>query len=118
MSVFHIQSQALFGGTPTLISEPTGPMTVVMTAVIANLIAANPEDGMAMAFTVVMMAGVLQMVLGALKLGDYVTLMPYTVISGFMTGIGIILILLQIGPFLGHATCWPTCDPPKPPWRS
>ncbi|MEM9156170.1 MAG: SulP family inorganic anion transporter, partial [Cyanobacteria bacterium P01_F01_bin.33] len=44
---------ALFGGTPTLISEPTGPMTVVMTAVIANLTAANPENGMAMAFTVV-----------------------------------------------------------------
>jgi len=95
---------ALFGGTPTLISEPTGPMTVVMTAVIANLIAANPEQGMAMAFTVVMMAGVFQILFGALKLGHYVTMMPYTVISGFMTGIGIILILLQLGPFLGHAT--------------
>ena len=43
---------ALFGGTPTLISEPTGPMTVVMTAVIANLTASNPENGLAMAFTV------------------------------------------------------------------
>ena len=95
---------SLFGGTPTLISEPTGPMTVVMTAVIANLIAANPENGMAMAFTVVMMAGVFQMLFGALKLGDYVTMMPYTVISGFMTGIGVILIILQLGPFLGHAT--------------
>ncbi|MDJ0738960.1 MAG: SulP family inorganic anion transporter [Gammaproteobacteria bacterium] len=95
---------ALFGGTPTLISEPTGPMTVVMTAVIANLIAANPEQGMAMAFTVVMMAGVFQILFGALKLGHYVTMMPYTVISGFMTGIGIILIVLQLGPFLGHAT--------------
>ena len=52
---------ALFGGSPTLISEPTGPMTVVMTAVIANLVAANPENGMAMAFTVVMLAGVFQM---------------------------------------------------------
>lgn len=95
---------ALFGGTPTLISEPTGPMTVVMTAVIANLIAANPEQGMAMAFTVVMLAGVFQIVFGALKLGRYVTMMPYTVISGFMTGIGVILIILQLGPFLGHAT--------------
>lgn len=95
---------ALFGGTPTLISEPTGPMTVVMTAVIANLIAANPEQGMAMAFTVVMLAGIFQMLFGALKLGHYVTMMPYTVISGFMTGIGIILIVLQLGPFLGHAT--------------
>ncbi len=95
---------ALFGGTPTLISEPTGPMTVVMTAVIANLVAANPEQGMAMAFTVVMLAGVLQIVFGALKLGHYVTIMPYTVVSGFMTGIGVILIILQLGPFLGHAT--------------
>ena len=53
---------ALFGGTPTLISEPTGPMTVVMTAVIASLTAANPENGMAMAFTVVMLAGVLSLI--------------------------------------------------------
>jgi sulfate permease, SulP family len=95
---------ALFGSTPTLISEPTGPMTVVMTAIIANLIAVNPEQGLAMAFTVVMMAGLLQMLFGALKLGKYVTMMPYTVISGFMTGIGVILIILQIGPFLGQAT--------------
>jgi len=94
---------SLFGSTPTLISEPTGPMTVIMTAVIANLIASNPEHGMAMAFTVVMMAGLLQVLFGFLKLGHYVTLMPYTVISGFMTGIGAILIILQFAPFLGHA---------------
>ncbi|MEL6161890.1 MAG: SulP family inorganic anion transporter [Cyanobacteria bacterium J06554_11] len=93
---------ALFGGTPTLISEPTGPMTVVMTAVIANLTAANPEDGLAMAFTVVMMAGIFQIIFGALRLGKYVTLMPYTVISGFMSGIGIILVILQLAPFLGQ----------------
>ncbi len=95
---------ALFGGTPTLISEPTGPMTVVMTAVIASLTAANPENGMAMAFTVVMLAGVFQIIFGVLKLGKYVTLMPYTVVSGFMSGIGIILIILQTAPFLGQAS--------------
>ncbi|HSM81911.1 MAG TPA: SulP family inorganic anion transporter [Nodosilinea sp.] len=95
---------ALFGGTPTLISEPTGPMTVVFTAVIAQLIASDPENGMAMAFTVAMLAGLFQIVFGLLKLGRYITLMPYTVISGFMSGIGIILIILQLGPFLGHAT--------------
>jgi len=94
---------ALFGGTPTLISEPTGPMTVVMTAVIAQLTAANPENGLAMAFTVVMMAGIFQMILGALRLGKYITMMPYTVISGFMSGIGIILVILQLAPFLGQA---------------
>ena len=92
---------ALFGGTPTLISEPTGPMTVVMTAVITKLTIDNPENGMAMAFTVVMIAGIFQIILGSLKLGKYITLMPYTVISGFMSGIGLILIILQFGPLLG-----------------
>jgi len=95
---------ALFGGTSTLISEPTGPMTVVMTAVLTTMMAANPEQGLAMAFTVVMIAGVFQISLGLLKLGKYITLMPYSVISGFMSGIGIILILLQIAPMLGQAT--------------
>jgi len=93
---------ALFGGSPTLISEPTGPMTVVFTAVIAKLIASDPTNGMAMAFTVVILAGMFQILFGIMKLGKYVTLMPYTVVSGFMSGIGIILIILQIGPLLGQ----------------
>lgn len=94
---------SLFGGTPTLISEPTGPMTVVMTAVVANLTATNPDNGMAMAFTVVMLGGIFQIIFGALRLGKYITLMPYTVISGFMTGIGLIMIILQLGPLLGYS---------------
>jgi SulP family sulfate permease len=94
---------ALFGGTPTLISEPTGPMTVVMTAIVSSMIASNGEQvGLAMAFTVVMLAGVCQILFGIFKLGKYITLMPYSVISGFMSGIGVILILLQIAPFLGQ----------------
>ena len=95
---------SLFGGTSTLISEPTGPMTVIMTAVLTTMIAANPEGGVAMAFTVVMMAGAFQILFGVLKLGKYITLMPYSVISGFMSGIGIILILLQLPPLLGQPT--------------
>jgi SulP family sulfate permease len=95
---------SLFGGSPTLISEPTGPMTVVFTAVIVELIASDPANGMAMAFTVVVMAGMFQVLFGALRLGKYVTLMPYSVVSGFMSGIGIILIILQIGPLLGQAS--------------
>jgi len=94
---------ALFGGTPTLISEPTGPMTVVMTTIVAGLTASNPENGLAMAFTVVMLAGLFQIMFGIFKLGKYVTMMPYSVISGFMSGIGVILIILQIAPFLGQA---------------
>lgn len=93
---------ALFGGTPTLISEPTGPMTVVMTAIVASLTAANPDQGLTMAFTVVMIAGAFQILFGVFRLGKYITLMPYSVISGFMSGIGIILIILQIAPFLGQ----------------
>ncbi len=95
---------ALFGGTPTLISEPTGPMTVIMTAVIAKLTAADPENGLAMAFTVVMLAGIFQIFFGFFRLGKYITLMPYSVISGFMSGIGVILIILQLAPFVGQAT--------------
>ena len=93
---------SLFGGTPTLMSEPTGPMTVIMTSVVTQLTATHPENGLAMAFTVVMMAGVFQILFGVLRLGHYITLMPYTVISGFMSGIGIILIILQTAPFLGQ----------------
>ncbi|MFT5806784.1 MAG: SulP family sulfate permease [Moritella dasanensis] len=94
---------ALFGGSTTLISEPTGPMTVIMTAVLTSMMVKYPETGMAMSFTVVMMAGAFQILLGTLKLGKYVTLMPYSVISGFMSGIGVILIILQLSPLLGHA---------------
>ncbi|WP_199671122.1 SulP family inorganic anion transporter [Salinibius halmophilus] len=93
---------AVFGGSRTLISEPTGPMTVVMAAVLTTMMADYPEQGLAMAFTVVMMAGLFQVALGALKLGKYITLMPYSVISGFMSGVGVILVILQLGPFLGQ----------------
>lgn len=77
-------------------------MTVVMTAIVASLTAANPDQGLTMAFTVVMMAGAFQILFGVFRLGKYITLMPYSVISGFMSGIGIILIILQIAPFLGQ----------------
>jgi SulP family sulfate permease len=93
---------ALFGGSSSLISEPTGPMTVIMTAVLTSMMAKYPETGMAISFTIVMMAGAFQILLGTLKLGKYITLMPYSVISGFMSGIGVILIILQLSPLLGH----------------
>lgn len=98
---------AIFGGTPTLISEPTGPMTVIMTSVIATMVARYPENteyGLSLAFGVVILAGVFQIIFGTLRLGSYVTLMPYTVVSGFMSGIGIILVVLQSAPFLGQPT--------------
>ncbi len=94
---------ALFGGTPSQISGPTGPMTVVMATIITTLTTKyGAEVGLRMAFTVVLLGGLFQVLFGVFKLGKFITLMPYTVISGFMSGIGVIIILLQIGPLLGQ----------------
>lgn len=94
---------ALFGGTPSQISGPTGPMTVVMATVFSSFANKNPgTEGMAIAFTVVMMGGAFQILFGLLRLGKYITLIPYTVISGFMSGIGFIILFIEIGPFFGH----------------
>nr|VFJ96464.1 MAG: sulfate permease, SulP family [Candidatus Kentron sp. H]VFJ97520.1 MAG: sulfate permease, SulP family [Candidatus Kentron sp. H]VFK02826.1 MAG: sulfate permease, SulP family [Candidatus Kentron sp. H] len=97
---------ALFGGTPAQISGPTGPMTVVMAAILTQYTALYPNDptmGAALAFTVVMMGGAFQIAFGFLGVGRYISLVPAPVISGFMSGIGVIIILLQLGPLLGHA---------------
>lgn len=88
---------ALFGGTPAQVSGPTGPMTVVM-AVVVTQFADRPE----LAFAVVMFGGLFQILFGALRLGDYVAYMPYSVVSGFMSGIGAIIIIIQFLPFFGH----------------
>lgn len=88
---------ALFGGTPAQISGPTGPMTIVSASIFTTY-ANSPE----VAFTVVMMAGGFQILFGAMRFGRYINLMPYPVISGFMTGIGLILIIMQIEPLLGY----------------
>lgn len=90
---------ALFGGTGAQISGPTGPMTIVLASVFTQF-AGQP----AVAFTVVMMAGGFQVLFGYLRLGRYINLMPYPVISGFMTGIGCILIIMQLDPLLGYST--------------
>lgn len=90
---------SLFGGTPSQISGPTSPMTIVSASVF-TLYAGEP----AVAFTVVMMAGAFQILFGALRLGRFVNLMPYPVISGFMTGIGCILIIMQLEPLLGYSS--------------
>ncbi|MEL6311942.1 MAG: solute carrier family 23 protein, partial [Pseudomonadota bacterium] len=73
-----------------------------MTAVIATLIAADPDNGVAMAFAVVLVAGLTQVAFGYFRLGRYVTLMPYSVISGFMSGIGVLLVLMQLPPLTGQ----------------
>ena len=96
---------ALFGGTQAQISGPTGPMTVVMAAIFTHytsLYADQPEMGGALAFTVVILGGGFQILFGALKIGKYFNTLPNTVVSGFMSGIGIIMILLQLGPLCGY----------------
>ncbi|MBB5517969.1 SulP family inorganic anion transporter [Amphiplicatus metriothermophilus] len=87
---------AVFGGTPTQVSGPTGPMTVVMGAVIAA-----HANNLAEAFAIVTLGGLLQITFGVMRLGRYVTYTPYSVVSGFMTGIGLIIMFVQILPFLG-----------------
>lgn len=96
---------ALFGGTPAQISGPTGPMTVVMAVIFTQYTSMFPDDpvkGAAMAFTVVMLGGLFQVLFGVLRLGRYIELVPHPVVSGFMSGIGVIIILLQLGPILGQ----------------
>ena len=87
---------ALFGGTPAQASGPTGPMTVVMAGIILKF-----PDEPALAFTAVILGGGFQVVFGLLGFGRYITLVPYPVISGFMSGIGGIILILQVAPFLG-----------------
>ncbi|MGA1285803.1 MAG: SulP family inorganic anion transporter, partial [Prochlorothrix sp.] len=93
---------ALGGGTPSQVTGPTGPMTVVITSVATAIIAEYGPEGLYMVFAVVFLGGLLQITMGYLRLGQYITLMPYTVISGFMSGIGLIIITIELGPLLGH----------------
>jgi len=87
---------AVFGGTRSLISGPTGSMTVAMAAIVA----AHAEN-IGEAFTIVILAGLIQIMFGLLRIGRFVTYSPYSVISGFMTGVGVIIIVGQSLPFLG-----------------
>ena len=89
---------AVFGGTRSQISGPTGPMAVAMAVIVTSHVASLSE-----AFTIAIMAGLIQILLGVLRIGRFVAYTPYSVISGFMSGIGIIIILLQTLPFLGAA---------------
>ena len=87
---------AVFGGTRSQISGPTGPMAVAMAVVITEHASTLQE-----ALTVVVMAGIIQALLGVLRFGRFVSYTPYSVISGFMSGVGIIIIILQTLPALG-----------------
>ena len=96
---------ALFGGTNTQISGPTAPMTAVSMVVIAGIIAVNDGDvnkALPAILTVFILAGLMQIGLGFLGLGKYIRYIPYPVVSGFMTAIGVIILVTQILPSLGY----------------
>ena len=89
---------AVFGGTATQISGPTAPMAIVMAVIITNY-----AENLTEALTVVVLGGLLQVLLGVLKLGRFVAYTPYVVVSGFMSGIGVLVMAIQVLPFFGSA---------------
>jgi len=101
---------ALFGGTPAQVSGPTGPMSVTVAGVVASLSAVGVSRDLGageilpLVMAAVVIGGVFQILFGLLKLGKYITLVPYSVVSGFMSGIGVIILALQLGPLLGIST--------------
>lgn len=94
---------ALFGGTTTQASGPTGPMTVVSAALVASAIdaAGSLEQAMGIILLSFLVGGALQIVFGLINIAGYIKYFPYPVISGFMSGVGLIIIILQIFPFVG-----------------
>ncbi|CAL2092757.1 SulP family inorganic anion transporter [Tenacibaculum sp. 190524A02b] len=104
-AIFIAFFAALFGGTDTQISGPTAPMTAVSMVVIASIIAVNDgniEQALPIILSVFLLAGILQIVLGLLGFGKYIRFMPYPVVSGFMTAIGVIILVTQILPAIGY----------------
>lgn len=97
---------AIFGGTQTQVSGPTGPMTVVSSLVVLTAIESTGslEKGFGTIITIFLIAGAILVFLGLCKLGTYIKYIPYPVVSGFMTGIGMIIIIFQIFPTLGQSS--------------
>jgi len=96
---------ALFGGTPTQISGPTAPMTAVSMVVIATIISVHNgsiEKALPYILAVFLLSGIFQIALGMLGVGKYIKYIPYPVVSGFMTDIGVIILITQILPVLGY----------------
>ena len=96
---------ALFGGTSTQVSGPTAPMTAVSMVIIASIIAINDGDvnqALPIILSVFLLAGIMQIGLGALRVGQYIRYIPYPVVSGFMTAIGVIILVTQIFPSVGY----------------
>ena len=101
---------ALLGGTPSQVSGPTGPMSVTVAGVVSSLAAVGVSTDLSagemlpLVMAAVAIGGVFEAMLGVLRLGRFITLVPYSVVSGFMSGIGFIILILQLGPFVGVTT--------------
>ncbi|MCK5402059.1 MAG: SulP family inorganic anion transporter [Flavobacteriaceae bacterium] len=96
---------ALFGGTNTQISGPTAPMTAVSMVVIAGIVATFDGDiskALPAILIIFLLAGIMQIGLGLIGLGKYIKYIPYPVVSGFMTAIGVIILVTQILPSVGY----------------
>jgi len=96
---------ALFGGTDTQISGPTAPMTAVSMVVIGGIVAAFEGDvskALPAILTIFLLSGLIQILLGVVGLGQYIKYIPYPVVSGFMTAIGVIILITQILPAIGY----------------
>lgn len=102
---------ALFGGTPVLVSGPTAPMALVSAGVIAASMLPNGQVNLAFVVAIFLLTGALQVLMGLLRLGSYIRYVPYPVISGFMSGIGVLIFIQQIFPMAGMAA--PSSDPAK-----
>lgn len=89
---------SMFGGTRSQISGPTGSMTVLMAAIVAT-----HSENLTQAVVIILMAGAIQVLLGVFRIGRFVSFTPYSVVSGFMSGVGIIIMMVQTLPFLGWA---------------
>ena len=94
---------ALFGGTATQASGPTGPMTVISAALVvaATQMTGDLESAMGIILLTFLLGGAVQIIFGLLNIAGYVKYFPYPVVSGFMSGVGLIIIILQIFPFAG-----------------
>lgn len=93
----------IFGGTPTQASGPTGPMTVVSAALVSAAVdfTGTLESALGIIFLTFLLAGAFQILFGLLNIAGYIKFLPYPVISGFMSGVGLIIVLLQVYPFAG-----------------
>ncbi len=92
---------AVFGGTPVQITGPTGPMTLVVAGIVATNTLPSGAVNLPGVVAIIVLAGLLQIALGLFRIGAYIRYVPYPVISGFMSGIGVIIILQQLFPMLG-----------------